>query len=366
MFSHMMWKLNFKKILRGFWRWRKHGGLLPWPPGRQRIQFQPFFSAHPCRPKETGKLDPPCRIWEPRGEGVLGGGIHQDAQAWETGPQPVGFQGKALMSGSQETWVPSSRLCSPWFPWSSSVQYITVLSSLPEAQLTRLILSKLHTAEFLFPLYGWVNWGPEGLTTCSGPTTSRSLNSTLRCDSSALIVRVLAGVRGCSRHLCSPSWDLLSVSTAQCARPLHLNSVKRRRRWAVTHDSLQPHGLQHARLPCPSLSPGVCSNACLLSWCQRTISPSVTCFSSCPQSLPASGSFPMSWLFTSGGQRTGASASASVLPVSIQSWFPLGWTGWISLQSKGLSRVFSSTTVQKHQPFSAQSSLYGSQKSDTT
>ena len=115
----------------------------------------------------------------------------------------------------------------------------------------------------------------------------------------------------------------------------------------VISDSLWPHGLQHARLPCPSLSPGVCSNSCPLSQCYHpTISFSVTPFSSHPQSFPASGSFPMSWLFTSGGQSVEASASASVLPMNIQGWFPLGLTDLISLQSKGLFRVFLSTTVQ--------------------
>ena len=113
--------------------------------------------------------------------------------------------------------------------------------------------------------------------------------------------------------------------------------------------TLWPTGLQHTRLPCPSLSPRVCSNSCPSSWwCHPTISSSVTPFSSCPQSFPASGSFPVSQVFASGGQSSGASASASVLPMNIQDWFSLGSTGWISLQSKGLSRVFSSTTVQKH------------------
>ena len=128
----------------------------------------------------------------------------------------------------------------------------------------------------------------------------------------------------------------------------------------VVSDFLQPHGLQHTRPPCPSLlTPGACSNSCPLRWwCHPTISSSVVPFSSCLQSVPASGSFPMSRFFTSGGQSIGASASASVLPVSIQDWFPLGWTCWISLQSKGLSRVFSNTTVQKHQFFGAQISLW--------
>ena len=125
---------------------------------------------------------------------------------------------------------------------------------------------------------------------------------------------------------------------------------------SVTSSSLRPHGLQHTRLLCPLLSPRVCSNSCQLSqWCYLTISSSAALFF-CFQSLPASGFFPMSQLFTSGGQSSGASTSASVLPVNSQDWFPLGLTGWISLQSKGLSRVFSNTTVQKYQFFGA---LYG-------
>ena len=127
---------------------------------------------------------------------------------------------------------------------------------------------------------------------------------------------------------------------------------------SVVSDSLWPHDLQNTRPPCPSPTPGVYSNSCPSSrWCHPAISSSVVPFSSCPQSLPASGSFPVSQLFSWGGQSTGVSASASVLPVNTQDWFPLGWTGWISLQSKGLSRVFSNTTVQKHQ-FLALSFLY--------
>ena len=123
-------------------------------------------------------------------------------------------------------------------------------------------------------------------------------------------------------------------------------------------DSLWLHGLQHARLPCLSLSPRACWNSCPLSWwCHPTISFSVVPFSSCPQSFPASRSFLENQLFASGGQSIEASASASLLPMNIQNWFPLGWTGWISLKSKGLSRVFSNTTVQKHQFFSDQLSL---------
>ena len=115
---------------------------------------------------------------------------------------------------------------------------------------------------------------------------------------------------------------------------------------ALSCPTLWPHGLQNARSPCPSPTPGVYLNSCPLSqWCLPTISSFVIPFSSCLQSFPASGSFPMSQFFASGGQNIGVSASASVLPVNIQDWFPLGWTGLISLQSKGLSRVFSNTTV---------------------
>ena len=124
---------------------------------------------------------------------------------------------------------------------------------------------------------------------------------------------------------------------------------------SVMFDSLRPHGLQHARLLCPLPSPGVCSNSCPLSrWCYPAISSSVVPFSSRLQSFPASGSFPMSQFFASGGQIIGVSAPASVLPMNIQGWFPSKLTGLISLQSKGLSRVFSNTTVQKHQFFGAQ------------
>ena len=124
---------------------------------------------------------------------------------------------------------------------------------------------------------------------------------------------------------------------------------------SVVSDSLWPHELQHARPPCPSPTPGVHSNSCPLSrWCHLTISSSVIPFSSCPQSFPASGSFQMSQLFALGGQSIGVLASTSVLPKNTQDWFPLGLKGWICLQSKRLSRVFSNTTVQKHQCFSVQ------------
>ena len=124
---------------------------------------------------------------------------------------------------------------------------------------------------------------------------------------------------------------------------------------SVMSDCLRPHESQHARPPCPLPTPRVHSNSCASSWwCHPAISSSVVPFSSCPQSLPASGSFPMSQLFTWGGQSIGVSALVSVLPMNTQDWSPSEWTGWISLQSKGLSRVFSNTTLQKHQFFGAQ------------
>ena len=129
---------------------------------------------------------------------------------------------------------------------------------------------------------------------------------------------------------------------------------------SVMSGSLPPHGLQHDRLPCPSSTPRAYSNSCSSSWwCHPTTSSSIIPFYSCLQSCPESGSFPMSLFFPSGGQRIGASASASrIFLMNIQDWFPLGWTGWISLQFKGLSRVFCSTTVQKHQFFGHQLCLW--------
>ena len=145
-----------------------------------------------------------------------------------------------------------------------------------------------------------------------------------------------------------------SQKTIHYVVSFHFSSVQ-----LLSHVQLfQPHKLQHTRPPCPLPTPWVHPNPCPLSWwCHPTISSSVVPFSSCPQSFPASGSFPMSQLFTSGGQSIGVSASTSVPPVNTQDWSPLGWINWISLQSKGLSRVFSNTTVQKHQ-FSALSFLY--------
>ena len=135
---------------------------------------------------------------------------------------------------------------------------------------------------------------------------------------------------------------------------------------SVVSDSLWPHELQHARPPCPSPTPGVHSNSCPSSqWCHPAVSSSVVPFSSCPQSLPASGSYPMSQLFAWGSQSIRVSALASVLPKNTQDWSPLEWTGWISLQSKGLSRVFSNTTVQKHQFFGTQHSSQFKSYTDT-
>ena len=128
---------------------------------------------------------------------------------------------------------------------------------------------------------------------------------------------------------------------------------------SVMSKSLRPCGLQHTRPLCPSPSPGACPNSCpLIWWCYPTISSSITPFSFCLQSFPALRSFLMSQFFALAGQSIGASVSASVFPMNIWDWSPLGWTGWISLQSKGLTRVFSNTTVQKHQFFSAQPSLW--------
>ena len=130
-------------------------------------------------------------------------------------------------------------------------------------------------------------------------------------------------------------------------------------RSVVSSDSLRPHGLQHTKPPCPSPTPRVYSNPCPLSeWCHPTITSSVFPFSSRFQHFPASGSSQLSQFFASGGQSTGVSASASLLPMNIQDWFPLGWTGWISVQSKGFLGIFSNITVQKHQFFGAQLSLW--------
>ena len=151
-----------------------------------------------------------------------------------------------------------------------------------------------------------------------------------------------------ARLLCP--WDFLGNNTGVSSFQFSCS---------VLSNSVWPHGLQHARLRCPSPTPRACSNSCPSLWCLPTISPSVVPFS-CLQSFPA-----MSQFFTSGGQSTGVSASESDLPMNIQEGFPLGWTGWISLRSKGLSRVFSNTTVQKHQFFATQLSLWSNSHNNT-
>ena len=163
--------------------------------------------------------------------------------------------------------------------------------------------------------------------------------------------RTTTTITAVSTSLLSDCWKPFHLS------PLtHLNSIQFSR--SVVCDSLWPHESHHARPPCPLLTPGVHSNSCPSSWwCHPAISSSVASFCSWPQSLPASESFLMSQLFTWGGQSTGVLASASVLPINTKDWSPLGWTSWISLKSKGLSRVYSNTTVQKHQFFSTQLSL---------
>ena len=154
-------------------------------------------------------------------------------------------------------------------------------------------------------------------------------------------------LKNLSKHL--PHNEILNILPLR----LKISSVQ-----LLIHVRLFGTGLQYARLPCPSPTPRACSNPCPLSWwCHPTIPSSVIPFSSCLQSFPTSGSFPMSQFFASGGQSIGVSASASVLPMNIQDWFPLGWTGWIYLKAKSLSRDFSNITFQKHQFFDAQFSL---------
>ena len=171
---------------------------------------------------------------------------------------------------------------------------------------------------------------------------------------------VLQLLRPMSPRACAPQqekplqWEACAAQLE--SSPHSLSSVQFSR--SVMSHCLQPHGLQHTRPPCLSPTPGVHPNSCLSSrWCHLTISSSVIPFSSRLQSCPESGSFQMSQLFTSDGQSIGASASTSVLPVNTQDWSPLGWTGWISLQSRGLPRVFFNTTVQKHQFYGAKPSL---------
>ena len=159
-------------------------------------------------------------------------------------------------------------------------------------------------------------------------------------------------------NLCLSILDYFQVSTLPLFYLLFLKFSSVQFSPSVMSDSLRPHEPQHARLPCPSATPKACSNTCPSNqWCHPTVSSSVIPFFSCLQSFPASGSFPMSQFFASGGQSIGVSGLASILLMNIQDWFPLRLTTLISLESKGLSRVFSNTTVQKHQ-FSAQPSLW--------
>ena len=193
--------------------------------------------------------------------------------------------------------------------------------------------------------------GPEPLTSPSYELYPSSLLPT--CAQQILIIqwlalRLLHQDPHCSSRVCS----LCFLSPLLCVY------ISVQLSHSVVSNSLWPHEPQHARPPCPSPTPGVHPNPRPSSlWCHPTSSSSVVLFSSYPQSFSASGSFQMSQLFTSGGQSIGVSLSASVLPMNIKDWAPLGWTGWISLQSKGLSRVFSNTTIQKHQFFAAQFSL---------
>ena len=163
---------------------------------------------------------------------------------------------------------------------------------------------------------------------------------------------------GILSHMSMPN-SFLSITFMKFHHIILQGSVQLSSVQSLNHvQQVAAHGLQHTRPPCPSPTPGVFPNPCPLNqWCHPTISFSVIPFSSCLQSFPESGSFQMSQLFASGGQSIGVSASTPVLPMNTQDWSPLGWTGWISLQSKGLSRVFSNTTDQKHQFFGAQLSL---------
>ena len=161
--------------------------------------------------------------------------------------------------------------------------------------------------------------------------------------------------QGCSSSCPLSQWCYLTISSSAAPFSFCPWSFPVQFSCSVISEHLRPHGPQQDRLPCPSPTPGACSNSCPLNqWCPPTISPSVIPFSSHLQSFPALGSCQMNQFFTSGGQCIGVSASTSVLPMNTQDWSPLGWTGWISLRSKGLSRVFSNTTLQNHQFFSAQ------------
>ena len=169
----------------------------------------------------------------------------------------------------------------------------------------------------------------------------------------------ISPIQGSNTYLlCLQHWPTVSLPLAPPGKLLWSQFSSGQFCHSVMSDSLWPHGLQHARLPCPPPTPGTYSSSCPLSrWCHPTNSSSVNLFSSCLQSFPVSGSFQMTQLFESGSQSIGVLALAYILPKSIQDWFPLGWTAWISLQAKGLSRVFFNSAVQKHRFFGAQLSL---------
>ena len=197
----------------------------------------------------------------------------------------------------------------------------------------------------------WIFWNLLNTETVSGEAPLESTSCSLFC--------FLAPVTCCHpTHILFPARNSFLILSWRGGLFVLLLLCSVQFSPSVVSDSLRPHEPQHARPPCPSTTPRVHTNPCPLSrWCNPTISSSVIPFSSWPQSFPASGSFPMTQLIAWGGQSIGVSASTSVLPLNTQDWSPLGWTGWISLQSKGLSRVFSNTTVQKRQSFCTQLSL---------
>ena len=213
-----------------------------------------------------------------------------------------------------------------------------VISFLPRSKhlLIPWLQSKYHYFH-CFPIYLWLHWLQHARLPCPSPIPRAYSNScALSWWCHPAISSSVVPFSSCLQSFpASVSFPISEIFT----------SVQFSR--SVVSDSLQPHGLQHTRLPCPSATPGAYTNSTPSSqWCHQTISSSVIPFSSL-QFFPASGSFPMSQFFASGGQSIGTSASLSVLPMNIQDWFSLWWTGWISLQSKGLSRVFSNTIVQK-------------------
>ena len=215
---------------------------------------------------------------------------------------------------------------------------------------------QLNNNNFIFQMEAW-SWA-SSLQNCEEMNLCclQPPNVLLFCSGTLSRLRLLVQRNLQSRaNLAPPLRHFLSEESPGCVKRRSFHPAFSQFSRSVVFDSLRPHESQHARPPCPSQTPRVYSNSCPSSqWSHPAISSSIVPFSSCPQSLPASGSFPMSQLFTWGCQSIGVSALASVLPMNTQDWSSLGWTCWISLQSKGLSRVFSNTTVQKHQFFTAQ------------